>query len=343
MNIDLDALQKETKKHKEEKENRNSNNIYVQMPKEKGTIMIRILPPAEAGKFGPDKGPFFMKSRLHRVNGRNLHCTREPAPEGSRKKLLGECKICSYLRWLYKESEREDITQEESQKLKAIYSQLKVNERYYFNVIQRNVPQEDGTVQDVGPLIFSCGITLYEKIMYGICGDPDIPNDKGKGDVTDLKTGYDFMLIKGIKPGKDKWPDYSKSQFVDESTPLGEPDQIEEWLAELHDLKAIRVTKTQEELDHELKCHLGLRQDAVSEDFDPSEYATDNVPSANESVEVNVTSPELETEATATETTVETKVETSVAVEEEPATTTETKALADDEFMKSLKNIGKKK
>jgi hypothetical protein len=338
MNIDLNELREETKKHKESKENKNSNNIYVQMPKEKGTLLLRILPPAASGVFGEEKAPFFMKSRLHRVNGRNLHCTREAAPEGSRKKLVGECKICSYLRWLWKESEKEGISSDESKKLKELYSKIKINERYYFNVIQRNVQHEDGTVTDSDPLILSVGVTLYEKIMFGICGDPDIPGDEGLGDVTDLKTGYDFMLIKGIKPGEKKWPDYSKSKFVPDSTPLGEPGKIEEWLAGLHDLKALRITKTQEELDHELKCHLGLIEDVGDESFDSSQYDTGNLQASTEeaSVEVNVTSPDLEPKAE--------EATAGVAVADEPETTTEktSKSLADDEFLNDLKNIGKK-
>lgn len=342
MNIDLDALRKDTQKHKEDKENQNSNNIYVQMPKDKGTLTLRLLPPAVSGMFGPEKGPFYYESRLHRVNDRNFHCPKDKAPEGSRKKLLGECVICSYLRWLWTESDKDDISKEESEKMKTLYSQLKINKRYYFNVVQRNVPQDDGSVKDVGPLILSVGITLYERIMFGICGDPDVPGDKGLGDVTDLKKGYDFMLIKGIKPGKDKWPDYAKSKFVDETTPLGEPEQVKEWLDGLHDLKGLRVVKTPQEMDHHLKCHLGLREDvAEGSNFDPSEYSA------------AVQNHSAENTATVTVTDTKPKPKASVPVPaemlddddsepDEPVSKSESKSLADDDFMAKLQGLGKK-
>ena len=344
MNIDLDALRHDTEQHKAEKENRNSNNIYVQMPKEKGTLTLRLLPPAPSGMFGPEKGPFYFESRLHRVNDRNFHCPKEKAPEGSRKKLIGDCVICNYLRWLWNESEKEDISKEESEKMKALYSQLKINKRYYFNVIQRNVPQEDGSVKDVGPLILSVGITLYERVMFGICGDPDVPGDKGLGDVTDLKNGYDFMLIKGIKPGKDKWPDYAKSKFVDQTTPLGEPEQAEEWLSNLHDLKALRVVKTSEELDHALKCHLGLRED-VQGDFDPSEYSA-SVQSHSAENTANVTVTETKSApAEMVEEAAAPAAEETVAAETTatPDTEAASKPLADDDFVKQLQGLGKDK
>lgn len=326
MNLDMNELQGEARKMKEDKDRTGfgGNNSYLQMPEGKGSLNLRLLPPAKAGIFGDEKGPFYQKSRLHRVNGRNFHCPREDGPDG---RLIGDCEICKYLRWLWSESEKAD--EDEKIKMQTLYRQIKAIDRYYYNVIQRNQPQEDGSTKDSDPLIFSCGKTLHEKVINGICGDPDVPDDNGFGDITDIKVGRDFVLIKTIKPGKEKWPDYTKSHFTDKESPLSEPQQIEEWLGALHDLKSLRVVKSKEELEHNLQVHLNLKED-VDESFDNSKYS-----SSVQEGPVNGKSAEVDAKVTVTKTKPE--KETPAPEEKtEPVAVAVDKPLPEGEFMKEL-------
>ena len=65
----------------------------VQMPEGKGVVPVRLLS-------SPD-GDLFKGTRTHNVNGKNLHCPRELAPDGYYR---GKCPICEYYNLLWKNS-----------------------------------------------------------------------------------------------------------------------------------------------------------------------------------------------------------------------------------------------
>lgn len=240
---------------------------FVRMPEKDGFVTIRLLPPAKGKKL-------YCATRTHRINNRSIHCPRELVNRNGQKRWedpdpKNPCVICKYYNELWKESEKksgstaEDL-QNQARKIKPI-------ERYYYNCIVRVQTNKNGEVEkNVGPKILSIGKTLHQRIVRGIVGDK-ATEEKGYGDVTDIKSGRDFKIIKKMKgTGPNAYPTYDNSNFLDPS-PLGEKDQIENWLNSLHDLSALRTLKPTDEMKIELKKHLGLIQDEATS-FDITEF-----------------------------------------------------------------------
>ena len=297
---------------------------YVLIPDGNCHFAMRLLPPAAKGMFGREKNPFYVPSRVHHLNGRYSHCLKTLVD----KKWQGDCPVCRYYNWLWKESERQspDAAVQTQNKARAI----KPIDRYYYNVMVRqqinNKTQEIET--NVGPKIWATGKTLHGTILKFILGDKTM-DITPLGDVTDPKTGRDFKLIKVMKQsGKDSFPTYNDSKFLAQS-PLGDPDQVKAWLENLHDLVAIRDRgiMTFDELDHQLKVHLGIEKDE-STDFDASRYQ----PGGNHSASAKATvtqEPDIDSVVGAAATMTKAPV-----VESEPS-----KSLDEDDFMNQIKNI----
>lgn len=269
MGLDLNELQLENERLQSQgKENTGFLDNFVKLPEGAGVVILRFLPPAPAGMFNREKNPFFCSTRTHRLNGRSHHCPREL--NGSR--WLGECPICSYYSWLWQESEKK--SGEEAEKLQDQARSIKPVERYYYNVIVRSVTGPDGKVQtNVGPKIFPCGKTVQSMILRAILGDEEMA-EKPLGDITHYTEGRDFKLVKTMaKSGRMEYANYSNSKFL-EPSPAGTPTEIEQWTANLHDLKSLRILKDAESLKRELKIHLGLIPDTSAGDssFDPTEF-----------------------------------------------------------------------
>jgi gp32 DNA binding protein like len=238
-------------------------NNFVRMPEGNGFVTVRLMPPGKGKKF-------YCATRTHKVNSRNIHCPRvlvsgRWVDEDAKK----PCVICKYYNELWKESERKEG--KEKADLENAARQIKPIERYYYNCIVRSQvnPKTQAVEKNVGPKILSIGKQLHQRIIRAIVGDPQ--KEEGPlGDVTHPTTGRDFKIIKSVKPGKDAFPEYHESKFLDQG-PLGSPDDVEKWMANLHDLAALRSIKTREEMAIELKKHLGIIKDEQS-DFDITEF-----------------------------------------------------------------------
>lgn len=283
MGLDLGSLQSDYKTLKASEGSGGSfYENFVKMPEGKGSVVMRLLPPAPKGAFGRDESPFYLVTALHRVNGKSLHDIRDYV----NGKWVGRNPITEYMRTLWKESEQ--AAPDEAERKRNLYRQIKPVERYYYNVIVREERSEDGTVKkNVGPKILSVGKTVHEIILRGILGDKEM-NQPRLGDVTDFKGGYDFKLIKTIrKSGDQSFPNYEGSHFLEQS-PAGDPDECKRWMENLHDLKALRILKTYEELEHELLVHLGLKQD-LADGFDIGKYSSK--PSAPATTESRASAP----------------------------------------------------
>lgn len=316
MSLDLGSLQNDYKNLKVAEGSSGSFlENFVRMPEGKGSVTMRILPPAAKGMFGREKNPFYLITALHRVNGKSIHDIREY----SNGKWVGNNNpIVEYIRRLWKESENDAPA--EAERKRNLYRQLKPVERYYYNVIVREERDENGNVKkNVGPKILSVGKTVHEIILRGILGDAEM-NQARLGDVTDPKTGYDFKLIKTIrKSGDQQYPNYEGSHFLEQS-PAGDPDEWKKWMENLHDLETLRVLKTADELKHELAVHLGLKQEVAEGGFDPSEFTK---PASQPAVAV----------ATKAEVKAETKIEAEVDSESE-------EEIADKDFLEELRRLG---
>ena len=279
--LDLEELQGETERLASQEGSGFGKN-FMKLPDGKCVREIRLLPPATKGMFNRDKSSLFQRTRLHMINGKAFHCPRDLQQDGWFK---GPCPICEYYTLLWKQSKAK--SPEDAKHDQAIARQIKAIERYYYNCIIREEPdpETNKNVTNVGPKIFACGKTMHAKIITGIVGSKE-EGEPGYGDVTDPTTGRDFKIIKGIKKSPDgTYPEYDKSKYM-EPSPLGTPEQVEKWLKELHDLAALRVVKTYDELLHQLRVHFGLEKDE-SIGFDVSEFNTGGSSKASVTVQKN--------------------------------------------------------
>lgn len=320
MSLDLGALQEESSRLKDTATGGGSDWMenFVKFPEGNGVTVVRLLGPAASGMFGRNKSPFYQVSRIHRVNGKSLHCPKNL--DG--KRWVGDCPICQYYNYLWQESEKKGA--EEAAKMQAQARAIKPIDRYYYNCIVRRETLENGEVREnVGPKILSVGKTLHQMILRGILGDENL-DEKGYGDVTDVKAGRDFKIIKTMRQsGKESYPNYDTSKFMDPS-PLGTPDQVATWLQAVHDLASLRTLKDMDELKLELKKHLGLAPvDDTGSGFDPREYQV-SVTADEPTVRVNKVSEPPKSE-----------------VEKAAAGTSEgSESVVDEEFFNTLRNLG---
>lgn len=239
---------------------------FVKMPEGNGVVAVRLLPPAAPGEFDRKKNPFYQATRIHRLNNRSLHCSKSLVGP----KWVGECPICRYYNWLWNESDKK--APDEANSMQSQARAIKPIERYYYNVIVRQVinPNTQEVQRNVGPKILSVGKTLHKMIVRAIVGDKTL-DEPALGDVTDILHGRDFKIIKAMRQsGKEAYPNYSDSKFLDPS-PLGEQEDVKRWLSSLHDLVSLRTVLDAEELKKQLKIHLGLIPDQTT-DFDPTEF-----------------------------------------------------------------------
>lgn len=190
--------------------------------------VIRILPAGDTNE------NFFSETSLHRIGMQNIHCP----------KFKGDpCPVCQYISELWNTKDQENIDRAR---------QIKARKRYYFNVIvrERVITDEktgkDVVEKDAGPLIFSCGVKLFEKFLKTILDDEEY------GDITDLRNGWDFRIIKEIKDG---YPNYDDSKPKRDPSPAGTKEQMAQWMGELHNLSELIKYKTTDELIKELQTY----------------------------------------------------------------------------------------
>lgn len=257
--------------------NKNFLDKFVIMPEKEGFVVVRLLPPAKGKKF-------YCATRTHRLikdekdskkGGRNFHCPRELVTGKGGKKFWVDtdpknpCPHCMYARGVWGWVEAAGKESAEGKVHHAEYSRIKAIERYYYNAVVRFYDKKGNLERSEGPKILSIGKNLHEKIVRAIVGDPKA-GEKGLGDISDLVTGRDFKIVKKLRP-VTFYPYYDESKFLDPS-PLGDKDQVAEWLANLNDLAALRVLKPVEEMDIALQKYTGAIPDDEDNSFDMSKY-----------------------------------------------------------------------
>lgn len=290
---------------------------FVRLPEKNGFVVVRFLPRRK----GED---LYCVTRIHTLTDPNtgrkisIHCPKNLVRRsGEKDRWDGDCIICRYYSDLWKRSESMYGTEQERTQNQA--REIKPVERYYFNCIVRSERNSDGEIlKNVGPKIYTCGKQVHSKILRAIVGD-EVAGEPGLGDVTHPLNGRDFRIVKKIvKSGPREYPSYDDSKFEDIS-PAGTSDELASWLANMHDLKTLRIIKTPDELKHALRVHLGMVKDTVSVEDELAEFR-------------NFSTPEQP----------EQKVREDLAVSTPPSKPSSTESilgediLADDDFMKDL-------
>ena len=315
--LDINEMIQENERLSQENVQGNFLDNFVQMPEGNGHVMLRILPPAKPGVFERPKNGLYSVTRTHRVNSKSLHCPKELV----NGKWVGTCPVCDWYNYLWAKSDKTS-NKDEAASLQSDARKIKPVERYYYNVIVRQVVNEKtGALEkNVGPKILSVGKTLHKQIIRAMVGDPEL-GEAPLGDVTDFTRGRDFRLSKTmVKSGNDSFPNYNASKFLD-ATPAGSPDEITKWESNLHNLAALRIIKPFEEMKKQLKIHLGVIADAPSTNgFDPSEFQKNETTTTTTTVSSPTTAPAQNS--------------ASAPVSESPS-----EAIADDDFMKELKRL----
>lgn len=167
---------------------------------EDGTTLIRVLPSPEGSK-----SEFYSETAIHRINEKNYHCPRIKGQD---------CPVCDLYYRLWK---IEGPMKDEAQSLAR---QIKPRKRYYMNVIDRR----DGSVK-----ILSTGMKLFGKIL-------DCFFDEDFGDITNLKTGWDFKIV---KDAQGQWPSYEKSAPKPHASAAGTDREVAAWMDQLHDIHGL--------------------------------------------------------------------------------------------------------
>lgn len=287
-------------------------------PGQTGTLAIRLLPPIKGGKL-------FQYNRVHSVNGRKVHCPR-PLVNGKWDRSV-PCPICDYYSSLWRQADKMDKAGRvaEADAFKDEARSIKPVERYYYNAVGRNVTVDGATVKNLGPRILSIGKILHKLIIRAIVGDEGDPDSK-LGNITCLKTGYDFIIRKEVTAG-DGWPKYERSSFARSPSPAGEASEIKDWAANLKDLTKLRAPKDVEVLEKELAIHRGVIADD-SETFNAEEFDAKWGKKTEDSVNVAAT------EATTTEVPADVTTTTEVS-----APVVEDAPIEDESFLKELEEM----
>lgn len=299
---------------------------FVRLPERDGYTLMRILPRKKGGKH-------CCATRVHTLSNpttkksRTYHCPKVLVQTEKGPKWQGDCIICKYYSDLWKQSESMSGKAQEDRQAAA--RAIKPVERYYYNVIVRSEkdPKTGDVKKNVGPKIYSCGKTVHSKILRAMLGD-EAAGENPLGDITHPINGRDFRVVKKVVKGGggSEYPNYDNSKFED-VTPAGSPDELNTWLENLHDLQALRIVKSPDEMKHALRVHLGMVKEGDSTQSDElNEFRNaGNTASGSPSGSTYTSEPVRE------ELTVSTPVVESKSSDEE--------VLADEDFMKELQDM----
>lgn len=242
------------------------------------SLTVRILPPVKGGKL-------FQYNRIHTINNRKINCPR-PLVNGKWDRNV-PCPICDYYNSLWQQSDRAENegNKKEAERLRTEARSIKPIERYYYNALVRKMMVNGEAKTNVGPRILSVGKVLHQMIIRHIVSED--PQER-LGDITHVKTGYDFIIRKEMR---SDYPNYDRSTFAREPSPLGEADLISEISENLIDLSKFRTLKGLDDIKKELAIHRGLIPD-TAQSFDVNQFDAEfqDAKKSSVSVPVQVTS-----------------------------------------------------
>lgn len=225
MGVDLEALRK---KHLENK-NKNTGgsgefgDSFLQL--EEGTTLIRILPSKD------DEVEFYAETAIHYIedaegNKKSYQC---------RATQNEACPLCEAKNQLWKIHNQKGYKGRQKSKWGNKAAQISGKTRYYLNVLAVNSDDRDESEVKILP----CGKIIFEDKIVATMLDEDF------GDITDLKTGHDFKIIKRIE---GIWPKYDQSGPRPKPSKAGSDAAIAKWMDSLHDIHALVKLEDYDEL-----------------------------------------------------------------------------------------------
>ena len=201
---------------------------------EEGTTQVRVLPAKD-----PDEN-FYAETGIHRINDKNHHCPRVKGDD---------CPICDLSFKLWNTKDEGNM---------AIAREIKARKRFYLNAVER----ETGDVK-----ILSVGIKLFSKIL-------DCFFDEDFGDITDMKEGWDFKIVKDTQ---GQWPNYDKSAPKPKQSSAGSDKECAVWMDELHDIHGLVKVASYDDLKA-----LMMELEAANTDTHPDIIAAQEANTASE-------------------------------------------------------------
>lgn len=228
---------------------------FVKMPKGDGYVTLRLLPPLPGQKLP------FASCRVHNMGtpekANNLYCGR--TSQGG--KWVGDCFLCEYYNHLYRLADAARAKGEENlaDQLVAKAQFIKPQEKYYYNAIVKNSNPPTGQTEEDGPLIYSCGVTLHAFILEAVMGNKEMDKDS-KGNVFHPQKGRNLQVVKKMKPG-GKFPDYSGCEWKDVSLLSKDESKVQNWLANLNDVFALKKVVSVEEMKRAIRIFEGKETD----------------------------------------------------------------------------------
>lgn len=290
--LDLNEIQQEDSRVNAEQSASYLDN-FVAMPKPKpgqsAIVTVRILPPLRGKKL-------FQYTRIHNINGRKVHDPKR-LDHGKWDKTPNP--IVDYYNSLWREADKAESTGKsgDAESFKNEARSIKPIERYYYNVIVRKMTDSEGNVlNNVGPKILSVGKTVHKMIVRAIVGDE---TEQALGDVTNPATGYDFNIKVEMRgTGNEAYPNYDRSAFARDPSPLGSPEDVKGWIEHMHDLDALHHVVPYDQLEKELAIHRGLIEDVESDQFNTAsfdaKYSNNKTSTSTEVVNKTTTTPAVE-------------------------------------------------
>lgn len=234
MGLDIDALKKKLAETKEKtsRSGGGGGDFSFWSPSD-GRNVIRMLPPK-------DGGDFYAETMVHYNLG--------PKKDKSAvcRKAAGEkhCPVCDLVDAYFKGDEDD----------KKYARRIKARGKYYFNVIDRSVEEDDENFGKV--LVYGSGVTIFEEVLGIIC-DPDY------GDITDAKAGYDLIITKS---GKGLDTEY-KVNARPKQTKIG----VDEWQENLVDLSVLIKARSEEDVEYLLENGEWPKRESSEEDEEKEE------------------------------------------------------------------------
>jgi hypothetical protein len=203
---------------------------------EMGKNVVRILP----GK--KDKMEFYAESVIHRytdVDGRekNYHCRKTNENES--------CPMCDFISELWKKHRELGLPNGQKSKFGDLATKLKGNNRYYVNVIDRRL-QEQNPSDNAGCVkILATGKKLMAKIINDLWDEEYLDSeDPENSTLIELENGNDF-IIDLSKNGV--YNSFDNSRARSKKSPAGSKQQMAAWMEVCTDLTTFVKTGDYEE------------------------------------------------------------------------------------------------